>query len=100
MSQAASPRGNPGQYFGADNYPPEAIRAGAQGRVSARLSIGTDGRVSDCTVTSSSGNDSLDSAVCRISRSRVRFSPAKDDSGNPITSTYPLNVRWVLPANE
>ncbi|HEU0044400.1 energy transducer TonB [Sphingomonas sp.] len=99
VSQAAVARGNPGQYFSADNYPADALRAQAQGRVSARLTIGTDGRVSDCAVTSSSGNDSLDNAVCRISRSRIRFTPAKDDNGNPMSTTYPLNVRWVLPTD-
>ena len=99
VSQAAGLKGNPGQFFGTDNYPPAAIRAGAQGRVIARLSVGTDGRVTDCSVSSSSGNDDLDSTTCRIAKSRVRFSPAKDDSGNPIASTYTLPVRWVLPAD-
>lgn len=98
VSQAAGLKGNPGQYFGTDNYPPDAIRAGAQGRVVARLSVGTDGRVTDCSITASSGNESLDSTTCRIARSRVRFSPAKDDSGNAIASTYTLPVRWVLPS--
>jgi protein TonB len=65
--------------------------------VVARLTVGTDGRVSDCSVTSSSGNDDLDSTTCRIARSRVRFTPAKDDSGQPMTSSYTLPVRWVLP---
>lgn len=98
VSQAAGLKGNVGSYFSTDSYPPEAIRAQAQGRVVARLSVGTDGRVSDCTVTSSSGNDSLDSTTCRIAKSRVRFTPAKDDSGSPIASSYTLPVKWVLPA--
>lgn len=97
VSQAAGLKGNPGQFFGTDNYPPAAIRAGAQGRVVARLSVGADGRVTDCTVSASSGNEDLDSTTCRIAKSRVRFSPAKDDSGNAIASTYTLPVRWVLP---
>ena len=97
QSQAAVARGNPAQYFSADNYPPEALRAGAQGRVVARLTIGTDGRVSDCSVTASSGNDALDNAVCRIARSRIRYTPAKDESGSPISSSTTLPVRWVLP---
>ncbi len=63
----------------------------------ARLTVGADGRVSDCSVTASSGNDDLDSTTCRIARSRIRFTPAKDDNGNNMVSTYPLNVRWVLP---
>lgn len=97
VSQAAVAKGNPGQYFGPDAYPPAAQRAGAQGRVVARLTIGTDGRVSDCTVTTSSGNADLDSTTCRIARSRVRYTPAKDDNGAPIASTATLPVRWVLP---
>ncbi|PAX06578.1 energy transducer TonB [Sphingomonas lenta] len=97
VSKAAGLRGNPGQFFGADNYPPAAIRAGAEGRVVARLSVGADGRVSDCTVTTSSGNSDLDNTTCRIARSRVRFTPAQDQEGNPIASTYTLPVRWELP---
>lgn len=97
ISQAAVARGNPGQYFGPDAYPPAAIRAGAQGRVVARLTIGTDGRVTDCSVSSSSGNNDLDNTTCRIARSRVRYTPAKDESGNPIQSTVSLPVRWQLP---
>lgn len=97
VSQAASAKGNPGQYFSADNYPPAALRAEAQGRVVARLTIGTDGRVSDCSVTSSSGNSDLDETTCRIARSRVRYNPAKDQNGTPISSNVTLPVRWQLP---
>ena len=44
ISQAAGLKGNPGQFFSDDAYPSEAIRAGAQGRVVARLtSVWTDG---------------------------------------------------------
>ncbi len=97
VSQRAGLKGNPGQYFGTDVYPAAAIRAEAQGRVVASLTVGPDGRVTGCTVTSSSGNEDLDSTTCRVAKSRVRFTPARDDSGNPIASTYSLPVRWVLP---
>jgi protein TonB len=97
ISKAAGVRGNPGQYFGPDAYPPAAIRAGAQGRVVAKLTVGTNGRVTDCVVETSSGNNDLDETTCRIARSRVRFTPAQDQNGNPIVSSYTLPVRWVLP---
>lgn len=99
VSQAAGLKGNPGQFFGADVYPPDAIRAQAQGRVVARLTVGADGRVSGCDITASSGNASLDSTTCRIARSRVKYTPAKDEAGRPIASTATLPVRWVLPDN-
>lgn len=95
ISKKAGPKGNLGQYFGRDNYPPSAIRDQAQGRVRATLTIGTDGRVANCVVTSGSGNSALDEATCRGAR-RARFSPAQDDAGNPIQSTYPLSITWQL----
>ena len=96
ISQQAKARGNPGQYFNRDSYPPAALREGAQGRVVARLTVGTDGRVSQCTVSSSSGNSDLDDTTCRIARARVRYEPAKDDAGNPIQSTVSLGITWRL----
>jgi protein TonB len=96
VSQAAKARGDIGRFFGRDAYPPAAVREGAQGRVVARLTVGADGRVSGCTVTSSSGNSDLDDTTCRVARSRVRYEPAKDDAGNPIASTVSLPVRWQL----
>lgn len=97
VSRAASLQGHPGMYFSADNYPPAAIRAGAQGRVVARLTVGTDGRVSGCEVVSSSGNEDLDAATCRTATNRVYFFPALDAARRVIASSYTLPVRWVLP---
>ena len=96
ISQAAVAKGNPGQYFSQDNYPPSALRAGEEGRVVASLSIGTDGRVSDCEIFTSSGSAALDQATCRIAKSRVRYSPAKDSEGQPIASKTTLPVRWQI----
>ena len=97
ISKAAGVKGNPGQYFGPDAYPAAALRAEAEGRVVARLTIDTGGRVSGCSVTTSSGNRDLDDTTCRIAKSRVRFTPAKDQNGAPIQSSYTLPVRWQLP---
>lgn len=96
ISQRAGPKGNPGQYFTKDYYPPAALRAGAEGRVVAQLTIGADGRVTDCRVTSSSGNADLDDQTCRTSRSRLKFTPAKDENGNAVASNYALSVRWTI----
>lgn len=95
ISKAAGPRGNLGQYFGRDNYPPSAVRDGAEGRVRATLTIGTDGRVSNCVIASSSGNSALDDATCRGAR-RARFTPAQNAAGQPVSSSYPLSIRWTL----
>lgn len=91
------PRGNPGAAFGSDDYPPEALRAGQQGRTAVRLGLDASGTPISCIVTASSGSASLDAATCNVARARVRFEPARDQHGAPIPSIYPLKVRWVLP---
>ncbi len=98
-TQSASPaRGDVRTSFSDDDYPAAAIAAGAQGTAQARLSIGTDGRVVGCDLVQSTGNSALDSATCRVLRSRVKFTPAKDSNGNPTTDSYLTPpIKWVLP---
>ncbi|RIA43603.1 outer membrane transport energization protein TonB [Hephaestia caeni] len=96
VDQSAKIRGNAGRFFGPDNYPSQAKRENAEGTTRVRLTVGTDGKVTNCAVTSSSGNDSLDDTTCRIFRSRVRFTPAKDQSGNPISDSLTQSVTWKL----
>lgn len=93
-------RGNPGQYFDADAYPPDALRAGEQGRVIARLEIDSTGRVVSCAVKTSSGSTSLDRTTCRIALDKITFTPATDRRGRPIATSYTLPVRWVLPRDD
>ena len=73
-----------------------AIRAEEEGAVMVRLTVGTNGRVTDCTVTSSSGSRTLDDTTCRILRGRAKFSPATDNRGNPVSDTVNQRIRWVL----
>ncbi len=91
------PRGNPSEWLSSDDYPPGAQRDNAEGTTGFRLEIGADGKVSGCTVTSSSGNADLDAQACRLLPRRARFTPAKDASGNGLPSTYSGRTRWILP---
>jgi protein TonB len=98
VSQAAKARGSLPGLFSTDDYPQDAIRNEQQGTTAVALTIGTDGRVSGCSVTSSSGSPSLDNATCRIIRARARYTPAKDQNGQPITDRDSARIRWVLPS--
>lgn len=82
-----------------DDYPSSSLREEAEGVTGTRLSVGPDGRVTNCEVTSSSGNSALDQAACRNLLRRARFEPALDRDGNPVASTFPKRVRWQLPEN-
>ncbi len=91
-------RANLASYFSADDYPAGALRSEAEGTARFRLTIGPDGRVAGCDITGSSGNTSLDQATCRILRSRARYTPARDSSGNPTSGSDSGSVTWRLPS--
>ena len=95
--EPARAKANLASYVSNDDYPASAQRNEEQGTTRFRLTVGANGRVSDCVVTGSSGSSSLDAATCRIMKSRARFTPARDSSGNPTGDTVTNAIKWVLP---
>jgi periplasmic protein TonB len=93
----AAPRGNPGNWATTNDYPSRALREEREGTTGFRVSVGPDGRVTDCSITSSSGHSDLDEATCSNVTRRARFAPATDGDGNPTTGSYASRVRWVIP---
>lgn len=94
---AVTPRGRPQSWVTTDDYPADALRREEQGTVAYTLDVDTQGRVTNCTVTSGSGSQSLDTAACRLLTRRGRFEPGKDASGNPVNGSYSGRFTWVLP---
>jgi protein TonB len=97
QARGASPK-NQAQWAARiqDNYPGDALRAEKQGRVGVHVTIGPDGRVTSCSVTSSSGTASLDSAACDGMQRYARYAPALDDAGNPTTGTANTAIVYRL----
>jgi protein TonB len=93
----AVPKGNPGSWVNTTHYPSRALSQEREGTTGFRVTVGPDGRVIDCQITSSSGHADLDSATCTNVQRRARFTPAKDDDGNPTTGSYANRVRWQIP---
>jgi len=91
------PRGNPGSWANANDYPSRALREEREGTTRFRLTVNADGRVSDCQITGSSGHADLDEAACKNLTRRARFRPALDANGNPTTGSYSNAVRWQIP---
>ena len=79
-----------------ENYPSRAIREEAEGTVGVRVSVGPDGRVSGCSVSSSSGSSILDDAACKDMTRYARFSPALNDAGNPISGSWATRIVYQL----
>jgi periplasmic protein TonB len=93
----ATPRGNPGSWANSNDYPSRALREEREGVTRFRVSVGPDGRITDCQVTGSSGHSDLDEATCSLVSRRGRFNPAKDGEGQPTSDTWSSAVRWQIP---
>ena len=79
-----------------DNYPAKAAREERSGRVGVRVQIGPDGKVTACSVTSSSGSPDLDQAACDGMTRYARYNPALDDAGNPVSGTASTAIQYKL----
>lgn len=97
--EPARARANLASYVSDEDYPSNAVRNEEQGTTRFKLVVGPDGKVKDCTVTSSSGSSALDSTTCRLMRQRARFSPARNNRGEATIDTVSNAIRWVLPAD-
>ena len=95
--KGATPKGNPGSWATTNDYPARALREEREGVTGFRVTVGPDGRVVDCQITSSSGHDDLDAATCANVQRRARFNPAMDGEGQPTTGSYSSRIRWVIP---
>lgn len=64
------------------------------GAVDTHLVISSSGSVTQCLVIKSSGDRAVDSMVCNLIKSGVRFSPARDASGRPIEFNTQYLAQW------
>lgn len=92
----ALPLGDPGLWIGRGDYPTRAIREDWSGVTGFRLDIGSEGRVTNCAITASSGHEELDAVACDKLTSRARFNPASDDEGRKTAGSYVGKIRWAL----
>jgi protein TonB len=77
---------------------PKAGRAKRLGTaVIVALTVGTDGRVTACTVHQPSGDPEADAITCRLASERFRFHPARNAAGEAIEATYGWQQRFFAP---
>lgn len=104
--------GSGGQGYGADDgggtdlvqiagaivpsdYPRDLRERGIGGRVGIVFTVGTNGRVTSCTVTRSSGVPELDTLTCRLIEQRFRYRPSTDRYGRPIPDEVEGEHDWI-----
>ena len=76
------------------DYPKRLDNLGVGGRVGLLFTVGINGRVTRCAVTSSSGVPELDSLTCRLIMQRFVFRPATDRYGRPVSDEVEGEHVW------
>ncbi|HEY1875916.1 MAG TPA: energy transducer TonB [Rhizomicrobium sp.] len=76
-------------------YPPIAQRIGAEGKVTLRLTVSADGRVTEADVESSSGRDELDQTARQWILAHWAYKPALEN-GVPVVSHVLATVTFSL----
>jgi periplasmic protein TonB len=93
----AVPRGKPASWVTDADYRPRWIRENLTGSARFSLSIDANGRVTNCTITRSTGHAELDAATCQLVTKRARFDAARDGNGKPVAGSYSNSVNWNIP---
>ncbi len=86
--------GDTSSWVRAEDYPSSAVKNNEFGITLLTVTIGVDGSINDCTISSSSGYPDLDDAACHAILRRGKFLPALDPTGTPILSKYSRQVIW------
>lgn len=80
----------------APEYPAAPMRAGEAGTTKLRLCFDTSGKVTDVSLTESSGSQRLDEVTIAWVRKGARFSPAKSGGVAVAVCGYPWQQVWRL----
>ncbi len=74
-SVGAKPRNDPSAWISTDDYRSSWINREMTGTARFRLEIAANGRVTNCTITGSTGHSALDQATCQLLERRAKFQP-------------------------
>lgn len=93
---AVQPITNPGLWLTLNDFT-SFLRDYPQTLFAFEMEVGVDGRVSECTITTSSGSTEVDRLACILLRRRAKFVPAHDADGKPVASPYKGRFSWGNP---
>lgn len=85
---------NASEWFTEEDYPAEAIKLEAHGRVRFEVQVNASGRAESCSVLESA-HPILDARTCELVLQRGRFTAAGKPSSGELR--YTAATRWVLP---
>jgi|tagenome__1003787_1003787.scaffolds.fasta_scaffold20989727_15 protein TonB len=66
-----------------------------RGSVAITILINPEGRPTDCRIARSSGSGYADALMCQLTLQYVRFSPARDARGRPVSQDVTWTPNWA-----
>ena len=96
QSRDPEPITDRGRWFISEDYPALMLAYEREGEVTYRLTVGTDGQPTFCTIKQTNTPQMFDDAVCRALLNRARFAPALDWEGQPKPSYFLGTVRFNI----
>lgn len=91
------PKNYPGGWANTGDYPVKALQERREGISGFKVTVSSEGIVTDCTISESSGHADLDEATCANVTKRALFFPAQGKKGEPVSGKYANRVRWQIP---
>lgn len=93
---ATKPQHISGSINAARDFPiPEGGRSARRGnRVIVKVTVGTNGRASNCSIYRASPDGEADRITCQLVVQRLGFKPAIDSNGNPVAAPFYWEQRW------
>jgi len=85
-----------GRIDNARDFPvPEGGRQARRGnQVIVKVTVGTDGRASNCSIYQPSPDAEADRITCQLVVERLRFKPAINQNGDPVAAPFYWKQRW------
>jgi TonB family protein len=83
-------------WFTSSDYPKQAVKDERGGRVFYTVTVNSEGAVSHCEVSQSSGWSDLDQITCELIEKRARFIPAYDGLGTKVAAAHSGSQSWTL----
>jgi hypothetical protein len=83
-------------FFDWTDYPTDAVRSGQQSIISARLIVGADGKVTNCTPLTAFIGEGFKEVVCR-NLSKATFEPAELADGTRVPTFVTTRIAFRMP---
>lgn len=87
---------NQESWLGEEHFPTRALGLEMSGVTQADIFVDANGKPHNCVIDASSGSNDLDGQSCAAAIHRGRFTPARDENGQPISGVFRYRTHWQL----